>query len=1811
MFYDVSRSANPLVSGGRKSRTHTMALRLWLMLFVLLPGLALAQSVDLVLQHDVTGDLTINASETTSFEVIIDNTNPSHTANAQDVVLSYEISATDTLVSATPSQGSCGAPDANNVFTCSLGTIDWSSDGSTNVTVDVVVRGTGTGVTLFPYTMSTDAEVTTSSNDVDLSNNQQERTVTVQAGTDLGLVLDSSPLVVASGGIWTHTITLENFGPIGATTIVVHFDLPAGVSISGSLPGGCSVGGPGVVCELSSLALGAQHSFGPIETQVAVAGGSNLSATAFIESLDQVDGNAANDSSTQQVDVTAGSDLSVSLSNTGGTILENQPFDLIANTQYTGEVPDAPELEITLDPGLSFQNTDPFSQNGWDCTIAGQVVSCTYPDVSGLGVGTNQVLGQLTVGVVGANAGTFAGNVAEISSDTSVKPDPDLSNNSDSTSVSIEEAVLDLRIRKTSPQFDLRTIGAGFPFSYEVRIRNHGNIDFWGNLEWTDNIPFGLTVTSIDPPIGWSCGIGPVTGVGTLACSRTIAEGDAFSTGSNLFFTVNAFANGDVEGSVVNQGCLTNVDHDLGFLVNEGNQDCDNAGIDAQTEANSADLRVIKTADLDPVTAGEALTYTLEIINAGPATAESVTLTDTLNNLFAGSGGNSFQGVVIDNGSASGGDCGASGNPGNPSSRTLTCNFTEIPVCAQGLDCPTIEVTILPLGAQNSGVVFTRNNSASAFSAVTADPDYSNNQGSVSVEVEAQTDLELEKTVTTWSGQLGTALNYRIEVRNIGASGASNLELTDTLPHDVTYLGVNPGGSASCATQPATGSTTEPGNDQVICTRGSLARGATWTIDIETRPNHGISAGTTLTNSAAVVTTTPETDLNNNDDTAAETVGEAEVDLATVKTDTPDPVFVGDTVTYTVRVTNNGPSVAEDATIYDFLPSAGFRFVEGSVTFYDVVGGDLVAIDPGDLPGLGIDCPILPADDAFGTGYPANPLNYLWPANTVDNPDYLDGIWDPMAGDLEVESDIICNLGFLENGQARAIRYEMTADARGVYFHHAISRSREHRENGAAGPDPVPANDVTRERTTVRSVPDVDVTKVVSADPVSLLEPFVYTITFTNNNANDLAHHPEVRDDLPTGMELTGAPTLVSGAPAGATCTGAAGDTGFVCDLAEGLQPLISVVIEVPVRVTSGAPVSLNNRVNVNLDTDLEFDTEPDPVVFDDEPVDVVVSSIAGRVYHDIDISGVYTPGNPPISGVTITLQGASPWGDDINRTTTTAGDGTYSFDTLPQGTYTVTQTQPPGWIDGPDNIGSEGGENPVSNQFSNIELGADVDGVEYNFGEYLPTDNLTPDLSLTKVASTAGPVPVGGVIDYTLTATNTGDLVLSNVQVVDDLISLSCTPSIPATLVQGGQIVCTGSYTVTQGDVDAGQAIVNTATATGQDPDDNQVDDEDTVTTPVEDPAPAISLDKQITDGSPFLAVDDVLEYQLTATNTGNVTLSAVTISDPDAVLGQCTPAQPTTLAPNEVLVCEASYSVVQADIDAGEFTNLASVVGTAPDSTVVDDEDDATAPGPVAGPSLTLIKQADTDGPVSVNEEIGYTITVTNNGNVTLTDVDVMDSLIDIDCAPETPATLAPAAQIVCTGQYTVTQDDIDDGAPIVNTAVASGLDPDDNLVEDEDDVTVPVADPAPAIELVKLAEPVASNPNGVLQPGDRIDYSLTATNTGNITLDDVLIVDDLIDLSCTPEQPLSLAPGEQLVCVGSYEVLRADLGRVVVNEATVTGSPSGGDEVSDADDVVTPVGPPPVIPVASPLGLAIMALLLLLLAGLQLRSASGLRV
>ncbi len=177
--------------------------------------------------------------------------------------------------------------------------------------------------------------------------------------------------------------------------------------------------------------------------------------------------------------------------------------------------------------------------------------------------------------------------------------------------------------------------------------------------------------------------------------------------------------------------------------------------------------------------------------------------------------------------------------------------------------------------------------------------------------------------------------------------------------------------------------------------------------------------------------------------------------------------------------------------------------------------------------------------------------------------------------------------------------------------------------------------------------------------------------------------------------------------------------------------------------------------------------------------------------------------------------------------------------------------------------------------------------------------------------------------------------------------------------LAPGASTTCTATYTLTQADVDAGE-VVNTATASGTPPTGPPTTGEDTVTTPIP-AAPVITVDKQA--GVPTGATaGSTIDYSFVVTNTGNVTLDSVSIADPKTGPVSC---PVTVLAPGESTTCTATYTLTQADVDAGHVANTATVTGTLRypgNGTDPSRPTDSTDTPITAGPAITVDKQAGT---------------------------------------------------------------------------------------------------------------------------------------------------------------------------------------------------------------------------------------------------------
>src|SRR5262249_40370730 len=184
----------------------------------------------------------------------------------------------------------------------------------------------------------------------------------------------------------------------------------------------------------------------------------------------------------------------------------------------------------------------------------------------------------------------------------------------------------------------------------------------------------------------------------------------------------------------------------------------------------------------------------------------------------------------------------------------------------------------------------------------------------------------------------GTNLTYTISFVNSGPSDAQTVTVTDGLPTGTTFVSaaVNSGTGWSTSA-PAVGAT---GNVVFSKATTALSETATFTIVVHVAAN--VANGATITDSATAASATVDPTPGNNTGTATTAVI-TRADLAVTKSDSPDPVIAGTNLTYTLSLTNNGPSDAQGVVLSDVVP-IGTTFVSASapagwMTTAPAVGG--------------------------------------------------------------------------------------------------------------------------------------------------------------------------------------------------------------------------------------------------------------------------------------------------------------------------------------------------------------------------------------------------------------------------------------------------------------------------------------------------------------------------------------------------------------------------------------------------------------------------------------------------------------------------------------------------------------------------------------------------------------------------------------------------------------------------------------------------------------------------------------------------------
>ena len=505
----------------------------------------------------------------------------------------------------------------------------------------------------------------------------------------------------------------------------------------------------------------------------------------------------------------------------------------------------------------------------WTCLFASGTVTCTYGSGLASGATANPI-----VLVVSTPANTASGTVIDnTASVTAPTYDDNLANNS-STDPTTILASADLQVTKSH----VGSFTAGGSGTYTISVQNHGPSDAQAPLTMVDTLPGNETlVTAMGT--GWSCGV-QVGSQFTCTDSTTLTPG-AFASPITVVVDV---ASSQAAGTITNTATINGPTTDPNPANNTSN--------DSTSVQTAADLTLTKV-HVGTFEAGTRDTYNFTITDNGPSDAAGpLTLTDPL------PAGESFVSI------SAGWSC------------TLLAG-SEVCTDPAGLVNGATRTLSMTVAIASGVTVATLTNTATV-SSPTTDPNPSNN---VSTDVAGTTqsaDVSIVKTLTS-TLLAGRDATYSLQVANAGPSdAAAPLSVVDTLPGNEGFVSAT-GTGWSCNFLTGVVTCTQA----TALAAGGSANPITLTVSLAADV-----VAQTIVNTASVSSATPDPNSANNTSSTSNT-SSTEADLRIVKTDS-GPFVSGQTSTYTLAVTNLGPSdAAQPITVIDDLPS-GEGFVSSS-----------------------------------------------------------------------------------------------------------------------------------------------------------------------------------------------------------------------------------------------------------------------------------------------------------------------------------------------------------------------------------------------------------------------------------------------------------------------------------------------------------------------------------------------------------------------------------------------------------------------------------------------------------------------------------------------------------------------------------------------------------------------------------------------------------------------------------------------------------------------------------------------------------------
>lgn len=522
---------------------------------------------------------------------------------------------------------------------------------------------------------------------------------------------------------------------------------------------------------------------------------------------------------------------------------------------------DAGDATLTdpLPAGTAFVSLT--SPAGWSCTTpavgANGTVTCTNPVFAADAIDTF----TLVVDTTGIASGTVVTNTATISG-TDVEP------RSATATVTLNST--DLRVTKSGSG----TTSPGGSITYSIAVVNGGPLDSAATL--TDPLPAGTTFTSITFPSGWSCTTPAVGANGTVQCSTGVMAPE-----ESAAFTLTV----GMDGSAMPGDVFTNTASVSGPLPDPDPANNSATATTIIPDPAAIDLYVTKSA---PSTSsrGGTFHYTIIVGNAGAAVSDA-TLFDQL------PAGTTFQALT---------------QPADWSCTTPAVNTNGAIDCSvatlAGNTAAVFDVTVRVDNSVAIGTVLT--NTAEVG---TEDPqnNSADDSASASTTIVGVPSTSVSVTDAPDPVVAGQDITYTIDVNNEGPADASDATLTFTPPPSTTFVSVTAPAGWSCTT-PAVGA-----SGPTTCTNAMFeVGGATFTV-VQHVPSSEWD-GSVLTATATIAHSGP--DAEPEDDTDSTTTTVVTQATFTVTKSAAATVTAGDDLTYSITVTNDGPSDS-DVTLVD------------------------------------------------------------------------------------------------------------------------------------------------------------------------------------------------------------------------------------------------------------------------------------------------------------------------------------------------------------------------------------------------------------------------------------------------------------------------------------------------------------------------------------------------------------------------------------------------------------------------------------------------------------------------------------------------------------------------------------------------------------------------------------------------------------------------------------------------------------------------------------------------------------------------------